>query len=161
MVKSTVQTASSISPEALTKMAEDYYKKALKAHEVGDYVQATQFLKSATQISPNVAKFWRQLGASMARNPQWRKEAEESFQKAIELEPKNQENHLGLGYLYKTSGLKLRARKHFQACLEMDPYNEIAARELNELDGVEPLRKPSSDKKSPPKGKLGGLFKKK
>ena len=78
-------------------MAEDYYKKALKAYEVGDYVQATQFLKSATQISPTVAKFWRQLGASMARNPQWEKEAEESFQRAIELEPKNQENHLGMG----------------------------------------------------------------
>lgn len=154
-VKSTVESVSSVSPEALTKMAEDYYKKALKAHEAGDYVQATQFLKSATQISPGIAKFWRQLGASMARNPQWRKEAEESFQKAIELEPKNPENHLGLGFLYKTSGLKLRARKHFQTVLDSDPYNEIAGREILEIDEDGP---PSSRSQ---KGKLGRLFKKK
>ncbi len=160
-VKSMTESTSNIGPEALAKMAEDYYRKALKAHEAGDYVQAAQFLKSATQISPKVAKFWRQLGASMARNPQWRKEAEESFQRAIELEPKNQENHLGLGYLYKTSGLKLRARKHFQTVLEMDPYNEIAARELNELDEGGTPFKPPSPKKTPQKGKLGGLFNKK
>lgn len=159
-VKSMAESASNISPEALTKMAEDYYRKALKAHEAGDYEQAAQFLKSATQISPKVAKFWRQLGASLARNPQWRKEAEESFQRAIELEPKNQDNHLGLGYLYKTSGLKLRARKHFQAVLEMDPYNEIAARELNELDEGGSARRPAP-RKPPQKGKLGGLFNKK
>lgn len=160
-VKSTAESVTNISPEALAKMAEDYYRKALKAHEGGDYVSATQFLKSATQISPKVAKYWRQLGASMARNPQWRKEAEESFQNAIQLEPKNQENHLGLGYLYKTSGLKLRARKHFQAVLEMDPYNEIAARELNEIDEGGPPPPSTPQKKSPQKGKLGGMFKKK
>jgi curved DNA-binding protein CbpA len=160
-VKSSAQTVTSISPEALAKMAEDYYKKALKANEAGNYVQAAQFLKSATQISPGVAKFWRQLGASMARNPQWRKEAEESFQHAIELEPKNPENHLGLGFLYKNSGLKLRARKHFQTVLETDPYNEIAARELNEIDGAKPGSKPVPSKKTSGKGKLGGLFKKK
>lgn len=154
-VKSTAESVSNISPEALIKMAEDYYRKALKAHEAGDYVEATQFLKSATQISPSVAKFWRQLGASMARNPQWRKEAEESFQKAIELEPKNPENHLGLGFLYKTSGLKLRARKHFQTVLDSDPYNEIAGREIMEIDEEGP---PSSKSQ---KGKLGRIFKKK
>jgi hypothetical protein len=49
----------------------------------------------------------------------------------------------------------LRARKHFQACLEADPYNEIATREIMEIDAEGPPAK------SGQKGKLGGLFKKK
>jgi len=142
--------------EAMVKVAEDYYKRSQDAYDGGNYYQAVQFLRSATQIDPSVARYWRQLGISLSKNPQWKKEAEDSFNKAMELEPRNPENQLYLGFLYKNMGLKLRARKHFVSCLELDPTNELATREIALIDSDEP---PPGD--SPKKGLLGGLFKKK
>lgn len=76
----------------------------------------------------------------------------------MDLEPKNPENHLYLGFLYKNAGMKLRAKKHFQTCREMDPHNEIAIRELAAIDGVEV----GGDKdQSTTKKLLGNIFKKK
>lgn len=139
--------------DAMVKVAEDYYKRSQAAFDAGNYYQAVQFLRSATQIDGHVAKYWRQLGISLSKNPQWKKEAEDSFNKALELEPKNPDNHLYLGFLYKNMGLKLRAKKHFATCLELDATNELATRELGLLDAEEsPQAK---------KGVLGGLFNKK
>lgn len=139
--------------DAMVKVAEDYYKRSQAAFDAGNYYQAVQFLRSATQIDSHVAKYWRQLGISLSKNPQWKKEAEDSFNKALELEPKNPDNHLYLGFLYKNMGLKLRAKKHFATCLELDPTNELAAREAALIDVEE--------NQPPKKGVLGGLFKKK
>jgi curved DNA-binding protein CbpA len=144
------------SPEKVGRMAEEHARQAQKAYEDGNYQQAVQFLKSATKISPNVAKYWRQLGIAMTKGPQWRKEAEDSFYHAIQLEPRNPENHLHLGFLYKISGLRLRARKQFSTVLQLEPRSDIAARELGELDAEE--EKERQTKKG---GRLGGLFKKK
>ncbi|HSE39465.1 MAG TPA: hypothetical protein VLH08_01760, partial [Acidobacteriota bacterium] len=146
----------SLTKEAQMKTADDYAKRAQKAYDEGNNYQAVQYLKSATQIAPDVPAYWRQLGISLSRNPQWRKEAEDSFTKAAELEPKNPENHLYMGFLYKNAGLKLRARKHFASCLQLDPKNEIANRELHAIDSSEP--DPDTPSK---KGLLGGIFKKK
>lgn len=142
------------SPEKAGRMAEEHARQAQKAYEDGNYPQAVQFLRSATKISPNVAKYWRQLGIAMSKGAQWRKEAEDSFYHAIQLEPRNPENHLHLGFLYKHSGLKLRARKQFSTVLQMEPRSDIAARELTELDAED-------EKERHKKGRLGGLFKKK
>jgi curved DNA-binding protein CbpA len=153
------QSKSAAAPtrDAQLKLAEEYSKKAQKAYDEGNNYQAVQFLKSATQIVPDAAQYWRQLGISLSRNPQWRKESEDAFMKAAELEPKNPENHLYMGFLYKNAGLKLRARKHFASCLELDPSNEIAKREIGEIDTSGPDPETPTSKK----GLLGGIFKKK
>jgi len=153
------RSAAPLTREAQLKAAEEHAKKAQAAYDKGNNYEAVQYLKSATQIAPEVAKYWQQLGVSLSRNPQWRKEAEESFNKATELDPKNPENHLYMGFLFKNAGLKLRARKHFASCLQMDPKNDIARRELEAIDGS-PAPEPQApqDKKG---GLLGGIFKQK
>ena len=152
------KSAAPLGRDAQLKAAEEHAKKAQAAYDKGNNYEAVQYLKSATQIAPEVAKYWQQLGISLSRNPQWRKEAEDAFNKAAELDPKNPENHLYMGFLYKNAGLKLRARKHFVSCLQMDPRNEIALRELASIDGS-----PASEPESPgaKKGLLGGIFKQK
>lgn len=153
------KSAAPLTREAQLKGAEEHAKKAQAAYDKGNNYEAVQYLKAATQIAPEVAKYWQQLGVSLSRNPQWRKEAEESFNKATELDPKNPENHLYMGFLFKNAGLKLRARKHFASCLQMDPKNEIAAREIAAIDASPPTEPQSSqDKKS---SLLGGIFKQK
>ncbi len=151
------KSAGPLGRDAQLKAAEEHSKKAQAAYDKGNNYEAVQYLKAATQIAPEVAKYWQQLGVSLSRNPQWRKEAEESFNKATELDPKNPENHLYMGFLFKNAGLKLRARKHFASCLQMDPKNEIAKRELAAIDGA-PEPEGSQPKKS---GMLGGIFKQK
>jgi tetratricopeptide (TPR) repeat protein len=152
------KSAGPLGRDAQLKAAEEHAKKAQAAYDKGNNYEAVQYLKSATQIAPEVAKYWQLLGISLSRNPQWRKEAEDSFNKAAELDPKNPENHLYMGFLYKNAGLKLRARKHFVSCLQMDPKNEIALRELAAIDGA-----PAAEPQSPgaKKGLLGGIFKQK
>ena len=150
-------SAAPLTRDAQLKMAEEHAKKAQMAYDKGNNYEAVQYLKSATQIAPELAKYWQLLGISLSRNPQWRKEAEDSFNKAAELEPKNPENHLYMGFLYKNSGLKLRARKHFASCLQLDPKNEIALRELAAIDsGASEAEAPQAKK-----GILGGIFKQK
>ncbi|HET6268073.1 MAG TPA: hypothetical protein VFG11_10185, partial [Acidobacteriota bacterium] len=97
-------------------------------------------------------KYWRQLGIALSKNPSWGKEAEDSLNRAVELEPKNADNHLYLGLLFKTMNMKLRAKKHLGICLELDPSNNVAARQLENLDMDD------SDKRG--RG-IGGIFKKK
>jgi tetratricopeptide (TPR) repeat protein len=158
-LSSEIKSAGPMGREAQLKTAEEHAKKAQAAYDKGNNYEAVQYLKSATQIAPEVAKYWQQLGISLSRNPQWRKEAEDSFNKAAELDPKNPENHLYMGFLYKNAGLKLRARKHFAFCLQMDPKNEIAKREISAIDeSPEPTSPTAQDKKS---GLLGGIFKQK
>jgi DnaJ-domain-containing protein 1 len=138
-------------PEAAARVAEDYYKRGRHSYESGNFYESAQFLRSATQINPGIAKYWRQLGLALSKNPQWGKEAEDSLNRAVELEPKNADNHLYLGLLFKTMGMKLRAKKHLGICLEMEPTNDMAARELSHLEADD----------SSKKGRLGGIFKKK
>ncbi len=137
-----------------SKVAEDYYQRAQKSFSSRNFYEAVQFLRSATQISPDVPKYWRQLGVVLLKNDQWRKEAEDSFNRAVDLEPHNGENHLYLAFLYKNSGLKLRARRCFAKVLELDPRNDVAKDQLEELD----LEEGSGAQK---KGILDGIFKKK
>jgi curved DNA-binding protein CbpA len=154
------KSAAPLTREAQLKGAEEHAKKAQAAYDKGNNYEAVQYLKAATQIAPEVAKYWQQLGVSLSRNPQWRKEAEESFNKATELDPKNPENHLYMGFLFKNAGLKLRARKHFASCLQMDPKNEIAMRELAAIDGS-PAAAPQAPQQDKKGGLLGGIFKQK
>ena len=138
---------------AVTKVAEDYFRSAQRAMAARNYFEAVQFLRSATQIAPENARYWRQLGISLSKNDQWRKEAEDSFNRAVELEPQDPENHLYLAFLYKNSGLKLRARKCFMAVLDLDPKNEMAMVQLKALD--------EDDREQLQKKGIRGMFKKK
>jgi Flp pilus assembly protein TadD len=141
------------SPQNVAKVAEDYYQRAQKAYSSRNFFEAVQFLRSATQIAPTVEKYWRQLGIALSKNDQWRKEAEDSFQRAVDLEPQNPENHLYLAFLYRNSDLKLRARRCFMRVLELDPKNDVAKTQIAEID--------AGDSGLTKKGILDGLWKKK
>jgi|GEM_PF-6037786 len=134
---STTQDARKPSAENVAKVAEEYFQRAQKSHSSRNFFEAVQFLRSATQIAPEVPKYWRQLGISLSKNEQWRKEAEDSFQRAVDLEPQNPENHLFLAFLYRNSNLKLRAKRCFMKVLELDPKNDVAKDQIDEIEAEE------------------------
>src|SRR5262249_16077528 len=53
-------------------VAEEYYKQAQKAYSSHNYHEAVQFLRSATQICPDAAKYWRQLGVALSKKDEWK-----------------------------------------------------------------------------------------
>ncbi len=140
-------------PENHARVAEDYYQRAQKSYSGRNFFEAVQFLRSATQIAPDVPKYWRHLGIALSKNDQWRKEAEDSFQRAVDLEPDNSENHLYLAFLYRNSALRLRAKRCFMKVLEIDPRNDVARDQIAQIDAEE-----SASQK---KGLLDSFFKKK
>jgi len=150
---SVMSQPSSTVPESHAKVAEDYYQRAQKSYSSRNFFEAVQFLRSATQIAPDVPKYWRHLGIALSKNDQWRKEAEDSFQRAVDLEPDNAENHLYLAFLYRNSALRLRAKRCFMKVLEIDPKNDVARDQIAQVDAEE-----SASQK---KGILESFFKKK
>ena len=69
------------------------------------------------------------------KNPHWRKEAEEHFQKALETDQFDPEIFVGLGEIYEVAGMASRAQKMFAQALNYDPANEIA---LEKIEGTKP-----------------------
>jgi curved DNA-binding protein CbpA len=138
--------------ENVARVAEDYFQRAQKAFGSRNVFESVQFLRSATQIAPGMAKYWRHLGIALSKNEQWRKEAEDSFNRAAELEPHNSENFLYLAFLYRNSNLRLRARRCFTKVLELDPKNDVARDQIAQIDSEES----ASQKKG-----IRDLFKKK
>ena len=61
------------------------------------------------------------------------KEAEEAFQKAIQLDPANAAYYMGLGWVYKKGGIKSRARAQFEEALKWSPGNKQAQEEIQKL----------------------------
>lgn len=62
------------------------------------------------------------------------KNAQDSLMKALSLEPENTKVISNLGYLALAQGNKQEARNYFQAVLEFDPKDRIAASELLKLE---------------------------
>jgi tetratricopeptide (TPR) repeat protein len=58
-------------------------------------------------------------------------EGEKHLLKALELEPQNVENHFALAEFYNSMGLKIKAFKHLNIVLQLQPNNEHAMDLLN------------------------------
>lgn len=107
-----------------------------KAHELsisGDYYGAIVLLKQAVQFAPDLVDAWFVLGTCQERNPNWRREAAESFQMALSLDPNHVDALISLGDLYKAEGLATRAQTCFEDVLKIQPGNVIAEKRLREI----------------------------
>jgi len=77
------------------------------------------------------------LARSLAAVPQYRKEAIEHFEAAIQLDPWNTSAYYQLGELYEEMELPWRARPLYQKILDMDPEHSKARERLRQLDAKE------------------------
>lgn len=130
------------------KMAEMRFREGKRHFTEMHYFDAIQALREAVRLDPSKALYHRLLAQSLAKNPHWKKEAEDHFQKAIELSPFDVESYLGLGEIYEAAGMATRAQKMFSQVIESDPDNEIAREKLY------------GKKRSPVEG-IKGMFRKK
>jgi len=84
-------------------IANQNFQRARELSATGDYYGAIVLLKQTVNFAPDHAEAWHLLGACQERNPKWRRDAAESFQRALSLDPNSVEVLISLGDLYRTS----------------------------------------------------------
>jgi Tfp pilus assembly protein PilF/DnaJ-domain-containing protein 1 len=99
----------------------------------GDFKAAAYYLEAALQQDPKRAEAHTLLADALSRIPGRRRDAESHYQSAMELEPSNVMNYIGLGLLYKGAGMNQRAVRQFEEALTWDPENAQARNELKGL----------------------------
>jgi tetratricopeptide (TPR) repeat protein len=111
-------------------IAEQNFARARELSVEGDYYGAIVLLKQAVQFAPDHAAAWYLLGSCQERNPKWRREAAESFQRALAIDPNHVDALISLGDLYKNEGLTSRAVSCYDDVLKISPDNAQAKSRL-------------------------------
>jgi curved DNA-binding protein CbpA len=111
-------------------IASQNYQRARELSATGDYYGAIMLLKQAVSFAPDNAEAWHLLGACQERNPKWRREAAESFQRSLSLDPNSVDALISLGDLYRTEGLASRAQSCYEDALKISAENPQAKSRL-------------------------------
>lgn len=97
----------------------------------GRYHEAIEEMRAAIRIDPSKPEYHRLLGTALAKNPKWRKRAEEHFRKALEIDRFDAASYVELGDLYEAGGLSTRAHKMYEEASAIDPDNARAREKLS------------------------------
>lgn len=118
---------------AQRSIAQKNFERAQELSLSGDFYGAIVLLKQAVDYQPQNADAWYLLGSCQEKNPRWRHQAVDSYQKAISINPNHIDTIIALGDLYKVEGLEGRARACFEDVLKIDPENAKAKTRLKNL----------------------------
>lgn len=114
-------------------IAEQNFVKAKELTAQGDYYGAIVLLRQTVNFVPDHAEAWQLLGACQERNPKWRRDAAESFQRALSIDPNNVEALISLGDLYRSEGMISRAQTCYEDVLKIANDNPQAKSRLQQL----------------------------
>lgn len=114
-------------------IAEQNYARARDLVVQTDYYGAIVLLKQAVEFAPDNAEAWFLLGVCQERNPKWRREAAESFQMALSVDPNYIDAMISLGDLYRLEGLASRAQSCYEDVLKISPEHQQAKSRLQAL----------------------------
>jgi TolA-binding protein len=111
-------------------IAAQNFTKAKELSVAGDYYGAIVLLRQAVEFEPDHPEAWYLLGQCQERNPKWRRDAAESYQRALSIDPNNVDALISLGDLYKLEGLASRAQSCYEDVLKISPENPEAKSRL-------------------------------
>lgn len=114
-------------------IAQQNFAKAQELANQEDYYGAIVLLKQTVHFVPEHADAWALLGACQERNPRWRRDAAESYQMALSIDPNNVEAMISLGDLYKAQGMISRAQTCYEDVLKISSENQQAKSRLAQL----------------------------
>lgn len=114
-------------------IAEQNFNRARELSVQGDYYGAIVLLKQAVEFAPDNAQAWYLLGSCQERNPKWRRDAAESFQMALSIDPNFVDALISLGDLYKSEGLISRAQTCYEDVLKISSENQQAKSRIQGL----------------------------
>jgi curved DNA-binding protein CbpA len=122
------------------KMAEILFRSGRVSCKNKDFEKAVQQFRECVWLRSNTARYHHYLAVAQSEIPALRKEAEQHFLKAIELENMNPDTYLQLGKLYLKVNLPKRAEAQFCEALHWDSENAEARKLLDALAGKSPAR---------------------
>ncbi len=114
-------------------IAEQNFTKARDLSTSGDYYGAIVLLRQAVEFAPDHSQAWYLLGQCQERNPKWRRDAAESYQRSLSIDPNNVDALISLGDLYKVEGLASRAQSCYEDALKITPENQQAKSRLQQM----------------------------
>ncbi len=114
-------------------IAEQNFTKAKELSTSGDYYGAIVLLRQAVEFAPDHTDAWYVLGQCQERNPKWRREAAESYQRVLSIDPNNVDALISLGDLYKVEGLASRAQSCYEDVLKIQADNQQARSRLQQM----------------------------
>jgi tetratricopeptide (TPR) repeat protein len=116
------------------KRVQGYLDKARECIAEKNFAACILWLHRAIECEPNSSSHRAMLGRCLSAIPEYRREAVEQFEKAIELDHNNLTAHLQYGELLEQLKLPGRARSHYLRILELDEKHQEARRRLVKMD---------------------------
>jgi tetratricopeptide (TPR) repeat protein len=110
------------------------FRLATNCQRSGNGTGAIFWFRKCLTLSPEVAKYHVALATSLATLSQFRREAVEHLQRAIEPDQWDPLAYLRLGKLYEEMQLPWRAGPLYSKVLEMDPGHSVARQRLAAID---------------------------
>lgn len=110
--------------------------KAMECLCMKDISGAIVWLRRATELEPAVSKYRTKLARLLAAVPQYRHEAFDEYEKAIEIESWNISARFQLAELFVEMQLPWRAKPLYEKILEIDPEHTKARRRLTEIEAT-------------------------
>ncbi len=112
------------------KTAEIRYREGKRFFDEQKYFDAIQCLREAVRLDPSKGRYHKKLALALVKNPQWAKEAEEHFRKALEKDEFDTESLMSLGEIYEASGMTTRAKKMYQRAYNYGSTNREVQEKL-------------------------------
>lgn len=98
-----------------------------------DVYGAIETLRQAVRVAPARVDAWVMLGNLQAENERWLTQAQNSYSRAVELEPREVSHRLRLADVFERLGDSDGARYHYQQVVVRDPENRLAKEALARL----------------------------
>lgn len=118
--------------EEARTIAKAHYERGLAFSSAGDVHSAIQLFEQASRLEPR-AEYLSALARHLARNPNWRERAVETYRAALELDPRSAEIRYEMGTVLEDLGDASRARVSYAAALSADPSHAAARDRLEKL----------------------------
>jgi curved DNA-binding protein CbpA len=115
------------------KIAETLFNAGRASIKKKEFEKAVEQLRECVWLRPGNSRYHHYLGVAQAEIVALRKEAEQHFLKAIELENMNADSYLQLGKLYLKVNLPKRAEAQFCEALRWDSENAEALQLIDSL----------------------------
>ena len=115
------------------RLASENIERAHAMIVEGDYYGAILLLKQVIRVLPDNERAWFLLASCQERNPKWRRDAAESYQRVLSLNPASIDALIALGDIYKAQGMISRAQSCYEDAMKIDEKNQQATSRLASL----------------------------
>src|ERR1700733_939263 len=122
---------------------EAWLKRANECLRAKNFVGSIVWLRKCVETAPDQALYRAMLARSLGTVPQYRNEAIEQFEKAIDLDPWRESVYVAFAELFESLQLAGRARGVYSKLLEINPTHAKACERLSALVAQEKGEKPS------------------